>query len=320
MADRRPELNGDEPVHRPVVGALICAAFVVPAAVALLGFAAGDRPLPAIARRAMEDSLPRFRTTEAVSGVVYGFRGFDTFGETFLLLAAVVSVVLVGRRREVREGFVGEELAAEHEQPSGSDDDSSDDEQQARAAERQEEGADAIGGPDDPDTPDVVPLGLAERERAHAMTVLTRTALRTVLPFLLVAGCYLVAIGYSPGGGFPAGVAIVGVGLLAYAGFGYPAISRVLSTDVAELVEVVGALAVIALFVVGVPAAGSFGGSWVPLAPVQTIRSGGIVQAFSVTELVEVASGLMLAVLALLLMEHDWARQDRHEESGEDQR
>ena len=49
-------------------------------------------PLPAVARYAMDVALPRWGLTEPVNEVVYGTRGFDTFGETFLLLAAVVSV------------------------------------------------------------------------------------------------------------------------------------------------------------------------------------------------------------------------------------
>jgi len=143
------------------------------------------------------------------------------------------------------------------------------------------------------------------------MTVMTRTTIRAVLPFLTVAGAYLVAQGFSPGGGFPGGVVLLGVALLAYAGFGYPAISRVVRPDLVETLEMAGALAILAIFAWGVPATGSFGGSWIPLTPEQTLRSGGIVQAFSVTELVEVATGLVLAVFGLLLMEHDWAGQDR---------
>ena len=52
---------------------------------------ASTRPCPAIARYALEIALPQWHITEPVNEVVYGTRGFDTFGETFLLLAAVVS-------------------------------------------------------------------------------------------------------------------------------------------------------------------------------------------------------------------------------------
>ena len=52
------------------------------------------------------------------------------------------------------------------------------------------------------------------------MTVVARTAIRMALPVLAVAGLYLAAWGYSPGGGFPGGAVLLGVLLLVYAGFG----------------------------------------------------------------------------------------------------
>src|SRR5919199_892626 len=67
--------------------------------------------LPAIAQHAMRIALPVWGTTEAVSEIVYGSRGFDTFGETFLLPAAVIAVTVLARGREPRAEYVGEEVA-----------------------------------------------------------------------------------------------------------------------------------------------------------------------------------------------------------------
>jgi multicomponent Na+:H+ antiporter subunit B len=53
--------------------------------------------------------------------------------------------------------------------------------------------------------------------------------------------------------------------------------------------------------------AGSLAANWLPLAPPQTIRSGGTAQVFSALEMVEVATGLTLAVFALLRTGHEWA-------------
>jgi len=52
---------------------------------------------------------------------------------------------------------------------------------------------------------------------------------------------------------------------------------------------------------------------FLPLGAPESIRSGGVLQAFSGAELVEVATGLIIAVFAMLGMEHDWAadRDDR---------
>ena len=72
---------------------VLVAALAVGLGVALVGLPREHAPLPAIARRALTVALPRWHITEPVNEVVYGTRGFDTFGETFLLLAAVVSVV-----------------------------------------------------------------------------------------------------------------------------------------------------------------------------------------------------------------------------------
>ena len=52
---------------------------------------------------------------------------------------------------------------------------------------------------------------------------------------------------------------------------------------------------------------GSLTANWVALAEPQTIRSGGVLQLFSGSELVEVATGLTIAIFALLGMRHEWA-------------
>jgi len=263
MSEPAPEreLHGREPTHRPWLGALAAGGVLVGLVVAFADLPDETAALPAIARRAMVQTLPKFRTTEPVSAVVYGFRAMDTFGETFLLLAAVVSVVVLTRTREPRRGFVGEERAGEEEQRrvdrGGSDEGS----MTAREAEAEEEG---LG--DAPATPDDEPLATPAPERAEAMTVVTRTAVRVVLPLLAVAGCYLVSQGYSPGGGFPAGAVALGLVLLVHTAFGYRRIAPVVRPVVMEAVETVGAFAIIVALLLGIPFAGSFAASWVPLA------------------------------------------------------
>src|SRR5689334_18208210 len=107
MADLEP-LTEREPRHRPAVGWVLAGAATAGLAVAVLAAPRGSYPLPAIARQALAVALPQWRTTEPVSEVVYGTRGFDTFGETFLLLAAVVGGSVIVRPREPRRGFIGE--------------------------------------------------------------------------------------------------------------------------------------------------------------------------------------------------------------------
>jgi multicomponent Na+:H+ antiporter subunit B len=290
--------------------------------VAVAGLPREHAALPAVARYALAISLPVWHLTEPVNEIVYGTRGFDTFGETFLLLAAVVSIIVLTRSRERRTGYVGEERAGKREQqevdPPGSEGADVGSEREAREAEREEEPE----RPDDgPLTPDDEPLGTPAPERAEAMTVVVRGAVRVVLPLLLVAGFYLVAWGYAPGGGFPAGAVLLGVVLLAYAAFGDQMVRRVVRPSLVEAVELAGAAAIIAVELLGLLLKGSFTANWLPLGPAQTIRSGGVVQAFSVAEFVEVGTGLTIAVFALLGMRHDWspdeAEPDASDEDGQ---
>ena len=260
-------------------------------------------------------ALPDWHITEPVNEVVYGTRGFDTFGETFLLLAAVVSVVVLTRRREPRHGEAGEEAAGRREQAEidpipGSTADRW--EHLARLAERDEEDDGTAAGR--PATPDAQPLGTPGPEPAEAMTVAVRTAARLVAPVLAVAGCYLAAWGYSPGGGFPAGVVIAGVVLLLYAGFGHRRVEPLVRASRVEVGELAGALAIVAIEILGLVFKGSVSANFLPLAhDPQTIFSGGVLQAFSGGELIEVATSLTLVIFAVLAMRHDWAPDEEEQ-------
>jgi multicomponent Na+:H+ antiporter subunit B len=302
-----PQLTG-EATHRPVVGAVIVAAFAALLAIGLVDLPRDRAPLPAVARYAMDVALPKWGITEPVNEVVYGTRGFDTFGETFLLLAAVVSVIVLTRQKEARRGFIGEQFAGRLEQAQ-SDPPSGGGLVEARQAERKE-----VIAPSGPLTPDRELLGTPAPEQAQGMSVVARTATRVVAPLLAIAGIYLVAWGYSPGGGFPAGAVILGVVLLIYATYGYRKVARVVDPKVFEPLELGGALLIIGVELLGLILKGSFSANWLPLAQTQTIPSGGILQLFSGGEFIEVATGLVLVVFALLGMRHDWAPDAQEEE------
>ena len=311
--DRRPPTVDGAAAHRPWVALVLAAGVAGPIAVAALGLPRGNDPLPAAAREAMAVALPRWHITEAVNEVVYGTRGFDTFGETFLLLAAVVSVLIVARRREHRSEHEGEEHEGERERnetdpriellPS---------EARARLGEVHE-----LEPEHGPQTPDANEVGTRDLEPAAAMSVVARTAVRIAAPALVVCGMYLMLWGFSPGGGFPAGVVLLGVALLAYAGFGYARVRKVVAPDRMELAEIVGAVVIIATQLAGLVLHGHVGENVLPLSPVGTIRSGGILQVFSGSELVEVGAGLTMAIFGFLTMGHDWAHDGGPEEPGE---
>ncbi|HEU0318251.1 MAG TPA: hypothetical protein VFR49_13030, partial [Solirubrobacteraceae bacterium] len=103
-------------------------------------------------------------------------------------------------------------------------------------------------------------------------------------------------------------VVIVGVILLVYAGFGYRRVEPLVRQSRVEVAELAGALAIVAIEVLGLVLKGSVSANFLPLASdPQTILSGGILQAFSWSELVEVGTSLTLVIFALLTMRHDWA-------------
>jgi multicomponent Na+:H+ antiporter subunit B len=318
-----------QPIHRQRVGLLVVGAVATCLVAAIVSLPREDAPLPAVARQALEIALPQWHTTEPVNEIVYGTRGFDTFGETFLLLAAVVGVVVISRSKEHHRTVLLEDVLAREEQavvdrrPAGAAANAgpSDPEE----AER-EEGA----GVDEPQTPsprDVreradagreprARVGTQELERAPQMTIVVRGGLRVAAPVLAVAGLYLVAWGYAPGGGFPAGAVIAGVLLLAYVAYGYPAVRRFVDREMLENVEMAGAAAIIGLGLAGLAIEGSFSANFLPLGTVQTIRSGGVLQAFSAAELFEVATGLTLVIFALLSMGSDWVDEPEGDASG----
>ncbi|MBV9592682.1 MAG: sodium:proton antiporter [Actinobacteria bacterium] len=308
--------------HRPLIGVVIVGAFAAVLAIGLCALPRERAELPAIAREAMTIALPQWGTTEPVNEIVYGSRGFDTFGETFLLLAAVVSVMTLGRQRETRNEYVGEASAGLAEQQRDDPHSRTDSEEgEARQAEEREqddssttdqESREPEAAPDDADDD---PLGQPAPERAAGMTVIVRVAARTAAVPLSVAAIYLAAWGYSPGGGFPAGAALAGVILLLYTALGHRAVGKVVRPTVLEPLELFGAAAIIAVGVIGLLRRGSLFANWVRLAEPETIRSGGTLQLFSAGELIEVGTGLTIAIFALLGTEHDWTP----DESGGDQ-
>jgi multicomponent Na+:H+ antiporter subunit B len=313
--EKTPAVAEREPHHRPRLGLLLTAATAVVLGAGYLTAPRERAPLPAVARYALTTSLPDWKLLEPVNEVVYGSRGFDTFGETFLLLAAVVSIIVLTRPREARHGYFGEHTAGEREQKEiDPAEHPNSEERESRAADEREQ--EENGRPRHPEDPDSEPLGTHEPERAES---LTRTAIRLAAPVLAVTGCYLVAWGYSPGGGFPAGAVMLGVLLLAYAGFGRRMVGRVVRPGVLETAELAGALLIIGTELLGLLLKGSFSANWLPLTAAGTIRSGGVVQLFSLGEFIEVGTGLSIAVFALHGVRRDWAPDEDDEDNDPDE-
>jgi multicomponent Na+:H+ antiporter subunit B len=297
------------------------AAVVVAGTAAILVSAFVDLPresadLPAIAREAMTSALPDWHDPEVVSVIVYGTRGFDTFGETFLLLAAVVGVIVVCRGREPRRVFLQEERLGRREQ---------EDTRRARGGGRQRrrrrevERAENIeqGQAEDSGEGDGG-IGARGHVSTPAMTVVIRTAARPLLLVLAVAGAYLLALAFTPGGGFPAGGVLAGVVLLAYVAYGYRAVRRVVRPALLETLELAGAGVIIAIEVLGLVLKGSVSANWLPIGQEKTFFGGGILPAFSASEFVEVATGVLIVVFSLVAMEREWTDEEREDGDTEE--
>jgi multicomponent Na+:H+ antiporter subunit B len=302
------------PRRRQVAAVVLVATTAACLAVAVLDLPREGADLPGIARDAMAQALPEWHHTEVVSVIVYGTRGFDTFGETFLLLAAVVGVIVVCRGRERRRVFLQEERLGRREQAEArrtAGRSGSHRHPQAERAEQIERGT-----VDEEDGP--VGIGAEGPVSGQAMTVVVRTGARTVLPLLAVAGAFLLFSPWAPGGGFPAGGVLTGVVLLTYAAFGYGAVRRVVRPGPLETVEMVGAGAIIALGAVGLVVDGSFLANWLPLGTPKTVHAGGILQVFSMSELLEVGAGLLIVVFSLVAMEREWTEEDEGDDAEAD--
>lgn len=309
---RHTAIGADEGWHRPPLAVALVVAAAAAIVVGVVALPRETAALPDIARHAMRIALPRWGTTEGVNEIVYGSRGFDTFGETFLLLAAVIAVLVLSRAPEPRAEYVGESSAGRSEQASADRTPAPDQEEQVARQAESAEGEETRAR----DHSDYDPLAEPAPERSAGMTVVVRVAARTAAVPLAVAGVYQAAWGYTPGGGFPAGVVLTGVALLLYTALGHRAIGRGIRPNVIEPIELVGAIVIVAIGAIGLFVKGSFLRNWLPLAEQQTILAGGTGQAFSAAELIEVATGLTIAIFALLGMRHDWAPdEDEGEES-----
>ena len=304
------------PRRRKVTAAVLLAGTAACLAVAFLDLPREGADIPAIARDAMTQALPEWHHTEVVSVVVYGTRAFDTFGETFLLLAAVVGVMVVSRGRERRRVFLQEERLGRREQEEArriAGTSGARPHPQAEHAEDVEQGeADEEEG--------TLGIGAGGPVSEQAMTVVVRTGARTVLPLLAVAGAFLLFSPWAPGGGFPAGGVLTGVVLLAYAAFGYGAVRRVVRPGPLETVEMAGAGAIILLGVLGLVLDGSFFANWLPLGVPKSVHAGGILQFFSMSELLEVGAGLLIVVFSLVAMEREWTEGDQEDSGTPDDR
>jgi len=88
--------------------------------------------------------------------------------------------------------------------------------------------------------------------RGPGLSEIVKMVARFLAPFILLYGIYLIAYGHlTPGGGFPGGVMMVGGFMMLVLAVGRREAERALSHHTAGILDSVGALAFLALAVVG---------------------------------------------------------------------
>jgi multicomponent Na+:H+ antiporter subunit B len=101
------------------------------------------------------------------------------------------------------------------------------------------------------------------------------------------------------------------VAVLLYTALGHRQVSRLIRPNVLEPIELAGAIAIIGIGLAGLLHSGALFANFLPLAQPGTIRAGGSEQLYSAAELIEVATGLTIAIFSLLGVEHDWAPDEQ---------
>ncbi|HTX02572.1 MAG TPA: MnhB domain-containing protein [Candidatus Acidoferrales bacterium] len=138
---------------------------------------------------------------------------------------------------------------------------------------------------------------LGETERADGVGALSLV----LLPVIVVFGMYMaVHGGLTPGGGFQGGAIIASGFLLAYLGSGHPAFHAIGKIEILEVFESLGAAAYV---VIGLAALGlglSFLQNFMPLGGRGNLVSGGTIWAINIAVMLEVATGLVIALSEFL--------------------
>ncbi|MDF2673223.1 MAG: hypothetical protein K0R09_1488 [Clostridiales bacterium] len=62
-----------------------------------------------VAEVIIKENLGRSRAVNAVTAVMFDFRGYDTLGEAFIFLTAITGVIVILRNEKKREGSPDEE-------------------------------------------------------------------------------------------------------------------------------------------------------------------------------------------------------------------
>jgi len=134
-------------------------------------------------------------------------------------------------------------------------------------------------------------------------SLVVETVARWVAPFIFIYGLYLVAYGHiSPGGGFAGGVTLSCALVLVVLAHGKVAALRLLPFRLAKRLDSAGALAFLALAVLGIALGGGFFVNFIqkqyPGSPLRLFNAG-IIPLCNVAIALKVGASLFLVVVVL---------------------
>ncbi|WP_051541996.1 hydrogen gas-evolving membrane-bound hydrogenase subunit E [Clostridium lundense] len=169
----------------------------------------------------VKNTIEKTRAINAVTAIVFDFRGYDTLGESFVLFTAVAGSAVILRNYK-KNSFSSNEKSLNKSQKGKS------------SLEIMKE-------------IDKKNSGAIEKD-----SIIMSTA-NIVLPTSLSLGAYVILHGHlSPGGGFQGGVLIAGAVAIVYLAYGMDRVSKAFNGERIKMYESIGALSFLLLGTLGV--------------------------------------------------------------------
>lgn len=163
---------------------------------------------------------------------------------------------------------------------------------------------------------------MARQNQVKTSSLIVQRVSRWMAPFIFLYGIYIVMYGHlSPGGGFPGGVILASAFILVLLAKGKQQALINLPYGLAKKLDAVGALAFLAVALVGLVVTGVFFENFIqrlwPGEPFTTFNAGTIIIS-NIAIGIKVCASLFLVMLFLSILRISSERQPRQIESMED--
>lgn len=183
----------------------------------------------------ISENLEKTNADNVCFSVVFNFRGYDTMGESFILITALAGALCI-----LRVPMTAEEEKKKQKKEKA---------EKAEAKERLRGITIAEAAAMDEEER----RASEEQPKIHAMSIIVRYTANLFLPLACTFGGYVILHGdSSPGGGFQGGVLVASAVLLVFLAYGGKALGRVFRTDFMHQSETIAELIYVAIGLIGV--------------------------------------------------------------------